>query len=166
MVGHYDRNAKLCSLVYELHRTILVDKSPLEILTDTIRCMGNDLKGAITTAKWILGDIPMCPIIVNPTYHICVFPTKSIKNDETIWINPVHILRTTSLHGKTQIILNNGRVIPLPCKISSFNTKLQNADQLRKITIEMANNPVPFIFESKRTVKRRKHNKSGRSVSK
>jgi competence protein ComK len=85
MAGIYDRNAKLCTLVTELNRTIIVDKAPLEILNDSIKCIGFDLRGAMETARWLLGNKNMCPVMVNPVHRICVIPDKSSKhNDNSI----------------------------------------------------------------------------------
>lgn len=150
MTGFYDRNGKLCSLVNELYRTIIVDRSPLEILEDSIRCSGFDLKGALSTAKWILGDIPMCPFMVNPIQGICVFPTKSSKHEETIWFNPCHIVWTDPYYLYTKVKLTNGLVITVPCRLFSFNTKKQKAEQLRRITAELATNPHSFMIEPNR----------------
>lgn len=156
MTGHYDRNGKTFTFVRELHRMLIVDRTPIEILADTIRCIGFDLKGAIATAKWILGDIPMCPIVVNPIHNICIFPTKSSKNEDAMWFNPNHIVRTKSVFLKTKVTLRNGLIIIVPSKVSSFNMKLQNADQLRKITEQLRNNPISFLIERKHSKLRNK----------
>lgn len=150
MAGFYDRYGNRFSVVHEVHRTLIVERSPIEILADSIRRIGFDLRGAIATAKSLLGDIQMCPIMVNPIHQICVFPTKSAKNDDTIWFNPNQIIRTKCCYQKTLVLLGNGRSILVPNKLSSFNTKLQNADQLKKITTEFRNNPVTFTIEPKR----------------
>ncbi|WML29647.1 competence protein ComK [Neobacillus sp. OS1-32] len=149
MAGFYDRYGNRFSVVHEVHRTLIVERSPIEILADSIRRIGFDLRGAIATAKSLLGDIQMCPIMVNPIHQICVFPTKSAKNDDTIWFNPNQIIRTKCCCQKTLVLLGNGRSILVPNKLSSFNTKLQNADQLKKITTEFRNNPVTFTIEPK-----------------
>lgn len=156
MTGHYDRNGKMCTFVRELHRMLIVDRSPIEILADTIRCIGFDLKGAIATAKWILGEIPMCPIVVNPIHNICIFPTKSSKHEDAMWFNPSNIVRTTSLFLKTKVTLRNGLIVTVPSKVSSFNMKLQNADQLRKITEQLAKDPIRFLIEGKHFPLRKK----------
>lgn len=150
MIGHYDRNGKLCSLVRELKRMFIVDRSPLEILSDSIKCIGFDLKGAISAAKWILGEIPMCPFMVNPIHNICVFPTKSAKNDEAMWFNPSHIIRTNRNYFRTNVTFKNGLILSVPCKLESFNNRLQNADQLRKITKDIGNDPISFIIIPKK----------------
>jgi competence protein ComK len=150
MVGYYDRNAKLCTKVTEVDRTLLVDRSPIEILEDSIKCIGFDLRGAKATAKWILGDIHMCPIMINPIHRICLFPNKSPKHHETMWFNPYYILRTSSLHRKTNVEFKNGLMLNLPSTLVSFNHKLKIAEQLTNITVEIAKNPISFIIEPKK----------------
>lgn len=141
MYGFYDRNGKLCTVVREIDKTFTVDREPLHILEDSIKCIGYDLKGAMASAKWILGDIHMSPVMINPIHSICVFPDKSPKNADTIWFNPAHIVRTTSFKKKTYIEFSNGKTLIIHCTISAFNNKLQNAMQLRYITTEMGKNP-------------------------
>jgi competence protein ComK len=141
MYGLYDRNAKLCTLVRELNRTFVVDKAPLEILSDSIRCIGFDLRGAMKTARWLLGNKHMCPIMVNPIHKICVFPDKSAKHADTIWFNPYHIARTNTENRKTKVGFTNGLTITVPSKLYSFNHKLQTAEQFIKMTVENGSNP-------------------------
>jgi competence protein ComK len=133
MAGQFDRNAKLCTLVTELDRTFIVDKSPLEILNDSIRCIGFDLRGAMETARFLLGNKNMCPIMVNPIHRICVFPDKSSKHNDTKWFNPVHISRTISTNQQAKVEFTNGLTITVPMKLYSFNHKLQTADQFMKM---------------------------------
>lgn len=144
MVGTYDRNAKLCTLVREVNRTFIVDRSPLEILNDSIRCIGFDLRGAMETAKWLLGNKQMCPVMVNPIHQICVFPNKSAKHDDTMWFNPTHIIRTNTLNLKAKIEFTNGWTLIVPSKLYSFNHKLQIADQFKRMTLEIGNEPYSF----------------------
>ncbi|WP_066309637.1 competence protein ComK [Bacillus sp. FJAT-29814] len=137
MVGIYDRNAKLCTLVREQNRTFIVDQSPLEVLTHSIRCIGYDLKGAMATARLLLGNKHMCPVMVNPIHRICVFPHKSANHVEAIWFNPYHIARTNSLDRKAKIEFSNGMIMAIPSKLYSFNHKLQTAEQFMKMTVEL-----------------------------
>lgn len=150
MVGYYDRQAKLCTLVKELDRTFVVDRSPLEILNDSIKCIGFDLRGAMETANWLLGNKYMCPVMVNPVHRICVFPDKSAKNANTIWFNPYHIARTKSINQKAQVEFTNGLTITLPSKLYSFNHKLQIAEQFRKMIVRMDNDPFSFKEDPKK----------------
>ncbi|MED4227921.1 competence protein ComK [Neobacillus cucumis] len=150
MVGYYDRQAKLWTLVKELHRTFIVDRSPLEILNDSIQCIGFNLKGAIETAKWLLGNKYMCPVMVNPIHRISVFPDKSAKKAATIWFNPYHINRTMSFNQKAQVVFSNGLSITLTSKLYSFNHKLQTAEQFRKMLVGLDNDPFSFEEDPKK----------------
>jgi competence protein ComK len=149
MAGIYDRNGKTCTIVREINKTFIVDKSPLEILEISIRSIGFNLKGAMKTSKWHLGDIHMCPIMVNPILKICLFPNHSPKRDDTMWFNPDHIHRTTSSFLKTNVEFNNGLIIRVNSKLSSFNTKLQAAEQYQKMRVEAAENPITFLLDPK-----------------
>lgn len=152
MVGVFDRNAKLCALVTEVERKFFVDKSPLEIIEDSIRFIGFgfDFKEATAASKLILGDINMCPMMINHIHKICIFPDKAAKHGDTRWYNPLHIYRTTSYMGGTNIERTNGQVLWVPIRLSSFNSKWKAADELRDIAVAIANNPITFAFEPNR----------------
>jgi competence protein ComK len=155
MVGYYDRNGKLCTIVEEVDNIFIIDQSPLEILEYSINLIGYDLKGATNTSKWLLGDIQMCPIMVNPVLNICLFPSKSSKHHDTMWFNPDHIKRTRGYRRNTTIEFSNGLNLIIPCKLPYFNSKLQNAEQLRKMTYSAGTNPASFVLDpNKRKVRR------------
>lgn len=149
MVGHYDRNGKLCTLVKEVNRFIIVDQSPLQVLEYSIKCIGFDLKGALSSSKWILGEMKMYPVMVNPIQKICLFPIRSLKHHDTLWFNPAHIKRTNGVKRKTEIEFKNGQTLVVHSRISAFNHKLQTADQLKNLTIEIGKNPIVFVLEPK-----------------
>jgi competence protein ComK len=156
MFGLMDRNAKLCTLVREFHRVFIVDRSPLEIIDDSLRSIGFNLKGAMETAKLIIENKAMCPVMLNHIHNICVFPDKSHKHEDTIWFNPCHILRTHSIKRKTQIEFRNRLLLMIDSKLFSFNHKLKSAEQLSRITIENANNPQSYIIYPPKRVRKRK----------
>ncbi|MDQ0201917.1 competence protein ComK [Neobacillus ginsengisoli] len=149
MVGVYDRNGKTCTIVREVNKTFIVDKSPLEILEISIKSIGFNLKGAMATSKWFLGDIHMCPVMVNPILKICLFPIQSAKRVDTMWFNPDHIHRTNSFYRKTNVKFKNGFHMLVNSKLSSFNNKLKIAEQYQEITVEAGKNPTAFLLESK-----------------
>jgi competence protein ComK len=156
MRGHNDRFGKTCTEVHETNRTFLVDMSPLEILALSIKCIGYNLSGAIETSRDLLGDVYMCPILVNPIDRIVVFPTRTHKHEDTIWFNPFHIKRTRSFTLKTNVLLSNGSSILVPTKLSSFNTKIQNAEQLQDLTVGPPKHPVVFLLDPKKRKKGKK----------
>lgn len=162
MFGFNDRRGKKCTLVMEFNRVFIVERSPLEILDDSIRCIGFDLKGALDSSKLIIGNNVMCPVMINHIHSICVFPDKSYKHVDTIWFNPNQILRTHSLKRKTHVEFRNGLSLIVDSKLYAFNHKWKSAEQLRKITVENAQNPVSSYFvepKKRRCTKSRKKEK-------
>ncbi|WP_121610659.1 competence protein ComK [Mesobacillus foraminis] len=153
MRGHYDRNGKQCTEINEASRLFIVDRAPLEVLSDSIRCIGFNLRGAMETSRSLLGDVHMCPIMVNPIHKIVLFPTRSPKHDETIWLNPAQIKRTTSINRKTFIEFYNGCTLIIPTRLCSFNHKLKIAEQFKDMMIETAENPFSS-FQDKHKRKR------------
>lgn len=136
--GIYDREGKLCTLVRELNRTFIVDKSPLEILKDSMIKAGFNYRGAVASSKEILSMKMMVPVMVNPFLKIYLFPTKSANSSEVTWFNPNHLLRTISHNGATLIEFSNGQTMVFPSKLGPFNTKITAAEQLKKFTLATA----------------------------
>lgn len=142
MAGFRDRYGNMCTLVTEVDQSFVVDRSPLEILEDSIQSIGYDLNGARNAAKRILGHYHHQPILVNPIDRIVLFPTKSAHHEECAWFNPAHIKRTTSLYSKTLILFSNNETIIFPAKLYSFNDKIKRAEQLESLTRE------PFLLST------------------
>ena len=145
-MGEYDQNGKLCSRIMVEKTTLLVDRAPLNLLDDTLKYIGFDLRGAIAGAKYILNKTVMCPIIVNPYQSVCLFPSKSPQKQDCIWFNPDHIINTKSIGNKTQVELSNGHFMLVDAKLTAFNNKLQTANQLKRLTKERGIQASPLLL--------------------
>lgn len=146
MMGEYDRYGKLCARVMAGSSSFLVDRTPLQLLDDTLTYIGFDLRGAMASAKLILDQRTRCPIIVNPYQCIYLFPNKSPFKADCIWFNPEHIVSTKSVGNKTQVELSNGHSIIIDSRLNSFNNRIQKANQLMHISMNRGNHPSPTIF--------------------
>ena len=146
ITGEYDRYGKQLARVMVGKSSFLVDRTPLQILDDTLVYIGFDLRGAMASAKLILDERTRCPIIVNPYLGICLFPNKSPFNDDCIWFNPEHIIRTKALGNKTVAELSNGHSIIVDTRLTSFNTKIHKANQLMETSRKRGNHPGPITF--------------------
>ncbi|WP_230496762.1 competence protein ComK [Pseudoneobacillus rhizosphaerae] len=150
MMGEYNHYGKLCTRIMELDKTFLVDKEPLAVLNDTINYIDFDLKGAQPETKLIKENVNICPILGNPLHSICAFPSQAYKSDDTIWFNPIHIVKT-SAHGRhTLVDLSNGYSIEVHSRLSSFNQKWQNAQFLRRMTTKREKSPFTLIVDQKK----------------
>ncbi|MED4227915.1 competence protein ComK [Neobacillus cucumis] len=144
MTGEYDHFGRFCARVMIGGQTILVSRSPLQLIDDTLNYIGFDLKGANKGTKNILGNINMWPIIVNPYKGICLFPYKSPRQEDCVWFNPDHIVKTKSHGFKTEVELSNGVSIIIDLKKYTFITKIQTALQLKNISRERGTHPHPL----------------------
>ncbi|MFC4802588.1 competence protein ComK [Neobacillus sp. GCM10023253] len=147
MTGEYNRFGKLCARVMVGTSAFLVDRSPLQVLDDTLTYIGFDLKGATTGAKVVLDKKAKCPIIVNPYLGICLFPTKSPKKADCIWFNPEHIEKTTAMGNNTIVELSNGYTMIIESKLASFNDKIEKARQLIHLSTKRGKQPDITSYE-------------------
>jgi competence protein ComK len=141
MTGEYNRYGRFCARVVKGNHSYLINRTCLQILNDSLNYIGYDLKGAITGAKFILGNRSMCPVMVNPYQVICLFPNKSPQKEDCIWFNPDHIVKTMACGNRTLIELSNGHSILVDSKLYSFNNKRQIANQLKEISSQRGNQP-------------------------
>ncbi|WP_462410367.1 competence protein ComK [Neobacillus sp. Marseille-QA0830] len=141
MTGEYNPFGKLCTRVVSGASAFLVDRTPLQLLDDTLTSIGFDLKGAVTGAKSILDKKAKCPIIVNPYLGICLFPTESPQNADCIWFNPKHIVKTTGFGKNTVVEMSNGYTMIVDSKVTAFNDKIQKAQQLLTLSAKRGIHP-------------------------
>jgi competence protein ComK len=146
VMGEYNQYGKLCSRVMTGKTTTLVDRSPLQLLDDTLTFIGFDLKGAVSSAKKILGMKVKCPVMVNPYQDTCFFPTKSPNKEDCIWFNPDHVIRMEPKGCLTEVELSNGYSIMVQAKFTSFNNKVQAAERLKKLSKERGLHPDTLLF--------------------
>jgi competence protein ComK len=152
MTGEYDQYGKHCSRVMIGKTSYLVDRTPLQLLDETLMYIGFDLRGATSSAKSILGIKAKCPVMINSYQSVCLFPTKSPQWIDCIWFNPEHIVKTKARSGKTEVELSNGYSIIIGAKLLAFNNKVTKANQLRRISMErgLQNGTLQFYLEPKK----------------
>ena len=143
----FDSNGKRCATIKETGQFVYVDMSPLTLINASLRSIGYDLKSAQASAKWIIGLKQLGPFMVNPIHNICLFPHKLTKKGITIWFNPAQIKRTGSFNRKTKIEFINGETLVVEGKVTTFNNKLIKAEQLRRITMEIAQDPLSYTID-------------------
>ncbi|WML48492.1 competence protein ComK [Neobacillus sp. PS3-34] len=62
LMGEYDQYGKLCTRVWEVDKSFLVDMPPLEVLDKSLKFINSNLKAATISAKSIVDNKSMCPI--------------------------------------------------------------------------------------------------------
>lgn len=165
--GFYDQNGYICTEIKEMNRPeFVIDMDPIRVIDHNLRCFGFNFKGAVEGSRWLLGTEKMPPIVGNPLDKIVILPTRSFYHIGNIWINPTIIKRTFGANNETLILYENGEMYTVPNRLTSFNNKLQIADQLKKIIFETEGRPqfftnvFPFVSESRSSYEMEGENKT------
>lgn len=134
LAGEHVHQGRRCTRVMEERTSILVGHPPKQTINDSLKYIGSSLQGATESARFLLGIRSLCPIMVNPSLDICLFPLHSRDLEHNIWFNPEHILKAEANNCCSIIYLSNGLSIEVDLKLRLLNNRIHNANQLRRLT--------------------------------
>lgn len=134
LAGERAYKGMLCTRVMEDRTIILVGHPPKRTINDSLKHIGSSLQGATESARFLLGIRSLCPIMVNPSLDICLFPIHSRDLEHNIWFNPEHILKAVANNDRSIIYLSNGLLIEVDLRLQLLNNRIHNANQLRRLT--------------------------------
>lgn len=146
LMGEYALLGKPCTRIVEGNLSFLVNQRPLEVIDESIKHIGYNLKGAIEGSKAKLGKTSMVSIMINPAQNVCIFPVISRYRHECIWFNPMQINETKANGKKTDVYLSNGCVITVNMRVSTFNTKWHDAKRLCESFSERAQKEITPLY--------------------
>ncbi|WP_176167253.1 competence protein ComK [Mesobacillus jeotgali] len=148
LTGEYNEYGKLCTRVIEAEKTFLVNMRPIEVINKTLLGLGSDFHAGRKSAREILGDIKMCPIKINCTLGIWLFPTKSYNDDFCIWFSLEHVQKTKPIGiRKTEVYLSYNHTFTVNIKQSTFNDRKQKAKDLREEMLKNSKGVLTFYVE-------------------
>lgn len=144
--GEKDADHHDCTKVMEGEATFLVKMSPLALINKTLLRNGSNLRGALKSSKFILGQIRHLPIKVSASQGIFLFPVQA---ENLIWFSLNHVVNAKSLGPyETKVILSYGQSIHMNLEESAFKRKCSNAEELRKGIIKNSKCPLVFYLEN------------------
>ncbi len=118
--------------ILEVNHLIESHLNPIELVDMNLRYYGSSLKGAHEGARYILGRVNMCPVIMNLKHHLVWFPTDSPKKNDCVWLSLNHIKYYQKNPNKsTQIIFTNNSTFMLGVNFNKFKTRISNAYELK-----------------------------------
>jgi competence protein ComK len=154
MAGAYVQNGQQWTRVVEGKETFLVAKRPIEIINNSLLCLGSTFKAAQRSSKYLLGDCYLCPIKVNCHLGIWLFPTKSYRDDHCIWFSLEHVKDVRPLGIKRSLVyLNYHHEVEIGMRASSFKNKMEKAKQLRDVILKNEHNSVTLLLEPEKGFK-------------
>ncbi|MED3552742.1 competence protein ComK [Cytobacillus praedii] len=133
LYGVWNEYGELFTFIIDGTDSFFVTMQPIKLIDKSIICYGSSLKGALESAKKLLGENRhMYPIKVDALLDIWLFPTKSYKKDNCIWFALNHVKNTKAVDiNRTKVFLNYGHEIEIIMRESSFRNKRGSASDLR-----------------------------------
>jgi competence protein ComK len=108
------RNTEYYTIVHELHQTIYVKKTPLEIIHQGCLLNYSSYNGRRDAVIHHTGYARKVPIPIDPERNIITFPTLSPSNFDCVWIFLKHIECFTPQNKNTLITFRNGKLLSVP----------------------------------------------------
>lgn len=136
--------------VIEQEKEYDVAQPPTELMNECLGYYGASLRGAYDGAKKVLGNMHMCPVLVNGKLGHYWFATRSIGQPNCIWFALHHVKHYESEAKKeTKVTLSNGLEITVDISLNSFEGKIRKAYQLKGKLEERFTLDIPTSQEMK-----------------
>jgi competence protein ComK len=151
ITGEYDEYGTLFTRVIQGEKTFLVKMKPTHVINRSLQRIGSNFQSVRDTSEQILGEMHMCPIMINCNLGIWLFPTKSYNDDFCVWFSLMHVKKTKARGvRRTEVFLSYNHTFIIDMKESSFNHKRQKAEDLREIMLKNTKSPLTFYVEPKK----------------
>lgn len=119
------------TIVYEVDKSFVVNKSPLKIVEESCEYFGSSLEGRQVGTSKLVGFTHKVPVIIEESFNIIFFPTLSPKNEECSWISYSHVFKPDKFKDKTIVELKNGKKILLNVSSAIIDNQLYRCSRLK-----------------------------------
>lgn len=119
------------TIVYEVDKSFVVNKSPLKIEEESCEYFGSSLEGRQVGTSKLVGFTHKVPVIIEESFNIIFFPTLSPKNEECSWISYSHVFKPDKFKDKTIVELKNGKKILLNVSSAIIDNQLYRCSRLK-----------------------------------
>ncbi len=126
-------NNSLNSVVMEMDGSfrLYIPSKPLDIIRDSCRHYGKELKYQTGMSKAIVGNKYMLPICISEQCSIIFIPTGKYDAKNTYWIAFQHVLFSRDLgNGITCIHFKDGNEIRIPLNYNVWETRIGNGEKI------------------------------------
>lgn len=118
------------SKIIENDRTLIVNKKTTEIIDDSCKYFGSNLKGRHEGTKNLIGITYKSPIVIEETRNIIFFPTSSPRYNDCYWVALNKIKNSEKIDNYCQIIFNNNYELELNISYQSLQNQILRATML------------------------------------
>ncbi|MFA5407657.1 MAG: competence protein ComK [Bacilli bacterium] len=122
-----------CSKVVEKDNTIIVSRTPMQIIEDSCSFFGSNYFGRAKGTKKLIGISHKAPIIIEESKEIIFFPTSSPRLYECCWISLKNINKYKKQESSTSVLFNNGFLLELDMSYGSLDNQVLRATRLESV---------------------------------
>lgn len=120
------------TLVYEDDREIIVDLNIFDIVSGSCYFYGSTYSGRILYSKSVLKTNIKVPIFIDYLNDIILFPTKSYKNKDCIWIIYNNVKKFEKYKYGSKICFKNNKEFFTPTSYEIIDRQIYNCLRLEK----------------------------------
>ncbi|WP_226670027.1 competence protein ComK [Metabacillus litoralis] len=129
-----DTTNKMFSEVLEVEENLVVEKRPLELISESCSYYGSSYMGRKDGTKDVMGVTHKPPIVIDPTNSLYFFPTTSSSRPQCAWLSHSYVKGYSEAeHDNTKVTFTNNKTVILNMSIGSFENQLFRTAQLRTI---------------------------------
>jgi len=122
-----------CSKVVEKDSTIIVDKTPMQIIEDSCSFFGSSYGGRAKGTKKLIGVSHKAPIIIEESREIIFFPTRSPRLYECCWVSLNNIHKYNRQESNSIVLFNTGYLLELDMSYGSLDNQILRATRLESV---------------------------------
>lgn len=122
-----------CSKVVEKDETIIVTKTPMQIIEDSCSYFGSSYYGRAKGTQKLIGVSHKAPIIIEESREIIFFPTSSPRLYECCWVSLKNIDRYKKDEHNSLILFNSGYSLQLSMSYGSLDNQVLRATRLESV---------------------------------
>ena len=127
------------SRVIETEAEYIVNNPPLNILEYSCEYFGSSYEGRLKWSKEILKTRIKLPVIIEESKNIIFFPTRSISNNDCIWLSYNNITRIERNGNSTNVFFNDNRVYSIDVSYDILDRQIYNCLRLEKELLSRRN---------------------------
>ena len=121
------------TVVYEVDKSFVVDKSPLKIMEDSCEYFGSSLSGRQQGTLNLAGYTHKVPVIVEESFDMIFFPTLSPKNEKCSWLSYKHIIKPDKFKDKSIVELKNGKKLLVDVSCAILDNQMYRCSRIEDI---------------------------------
>ena len=136
MVKSIDSNS---SMVYDLAGEYVATMDTNTIIESSCNFYGSSYEGRLKWSKEILKTRIKLPVIIEESKNIIFFPTRSISNNDCIWLSYNNITKIEKHGNSTNVFFSDNRIYSIDVSYDILDRQIYNCLRLEKELLSRRN---------------------------